>query len=52
MVGLAATDVSAKVVAAGLLVEGKTCGAEFAALLKTQHGRYAKAIQEAGIKEK
>lgn len=49
---LADNDVSTKVAGAGIVAEGKTCGAEFTALLKTQHGRYAKAIKEANIKEK
>ncbi len=49
---LAVPEISAKLIAAGLLPEGKTCRAEFTELLKTQHGRYAKAIKEAGIKEK
>ena len=49
---LADTEVSTKVAGAGIVAEGKTCGADFTALLKTQHGRYAKAIKEAGIKEK
>ncbi len=49
---LAVPEISTKLIAAGLLPEGKTCRAEFTELLKTQHGRYANAIKEAGIKEK
>ena len=45
-------DIAGKIVGAGMLPEGKTCGAAFKALLTTQHGRYAKAIKDAGIKEK
>jgi tripartite-type tricarboxylate transporter receptor subunit TctC len=49
---LAIPEISAKLIAAGLIPEGRTCGADFLALLKTQHGRYAKAIKDAGLKEK
>ena len=45
-------EISAKLIAAGLIPEGRTCGADFLALLKTQQGRYAKAIKDTGIKEK
>ena len=49
---LAVPEISAKLIAAGLIPEGRTCGADFLALLKAQHGRYAKAIKDAGLKEK
>lgn len=49
---LAVPEISTKLVAAGLIPEGKTCRGEFTELLKTQGARYAKAIKDAGIKEK
>ena len=48
---LAVPEISGKLIAAGLIPEGKTCGADFLDLLKTQAGRYANAIKESGIKE-
>ncbi len=45
-------EIGSKIVLAGMLPEGQTCGAEFSDLLKSQHGRYAKAIKEAEIREK
>lgn len=49
--GLADRDVATKAEAAGVVIEG-TCGPQFGELLRAQHGRYARAIREAGIKEK
>ena len=49
---LAIPEISAKLIAAGLIPEGRTCGAEFTELLKTQHARYGNAIKDSGIKEK
>lgn len=46
---LEAPDVSKKLEDVGL-VKLVTCGADYAAYLKTQHDRYAKVIREAGIK--
>lgn len=48
---LAAPEVTGKAGAAGVIPEG-TCGPAFGELLRTQHGRYAKAIKEADIKER